>query len=96
MVRKKSSRKNLGRKNNGQSYYCKFCNVSVTKIHCHEQSRKYINAIQKHSQNNNLSPNSFNLREVCVQATNSQVFESKISVQKYLLNINLVMQKLCQ
>ena len=47
MVRKKSSRKNLGRKNNGQSYFCKFCNVSVTKTHCHEQSRKHINAIQK-------------------------------------------------
>ena len=75
MVRKKSSRKNLGRKNNGQSSFCKFCNVSVAKIHRHEQSRKHINAIQKHPQNDNLSPNSFNLGEVCVRATNFQAFE---------------------
>ena len=77
MGRQKSSRKNLGRKNNGQSYFCKFCNVSVTKIHRHEQSRKHINAIQKHSQNDNLSPNTFNLREICVRTTNSQTFESE-------------------
>ena len=77
MVRQKSSRKNLGRKNNGQSYFCKFFNVSVEKVRCYEQSRKHINAIQKHSQNDNLSSNSFNLREVCVRATNSQVFESE-------------------
>ena len=77
MVRKKSSRKNLGRKNNGQSYFCKCCNISVKKIHCHEQSRKHINAMKKHSQYDNQPPNIFRLREVCVRTTNSQVFESE-------------------
>ena len=52
-------------------------NVSVKKKHCHEQSRKHINAMKKHSRYDNQSPNLFNLREVCVQATNLQVFQSE-------------------
>ena len=56
---------------------CTFCNVSVKKIHRHKQSRKHINAMKKYSQYDNQSSNPFKLREICVRATNSQVFKSE-------------------
>ena len=71
MVRKKALRKNLGRKNNGQSYFCRFCNVSVKKYIVMNNLGNILMLRKKNSQYDKQLPNLFNLREVCVQATNS-------------------------
>ena len=55
MGRNQSIRSNFGRKNNGQLSYCSICNVHITKITRHEQSKRHIMMSRQHASNSERS-----------------------------------------
>ena len=60
MGRNQSIRSNFGRKNNGQLSYCSICNVHITKITCHEQSKRHIMMSRQHASSSESNKKSLN------------------------------------
>ena len=97
MGRKRTIRKNLGRKNDGQALFCTVCNVSVKQISRHERSKRHLNLsnsshanISNLSQNvNQTSSNQMEPRVRCIPANLHVDSQSEDEISSVELNSNI-------
>ena len=68
-----SMRSNVGRKNSGLLSYYSICNVHVTKIRCHEKSKKHIMNYRQNVLGIHRSLHLSEVQEICTRITDTDL-----------------------